>query len=305
MRAFLRTGLAIGSLTFATSAAFDAHAEPPKPAPPIAARAIETNEERAARLFRDAERAFDANDLPTACRSFGDSLKLAPKLGTLLNLALCHETQGKVATAWNEFHLGAAWAAQNGQRERQEFAHKHALALEQKLPRVMLQLPLGRDVTTIEVDGEPLPEPEWYLPLYLDPGDHVVAVGAPGKKRRTTPIRVLPWPNTQNVTLAPLDDLEEVAKPAPRPPPQHADSGAHTRRAAAVGIGALGAVTLVVGGVFCVRALGNDDGGAAVGVVGLGSGALFTGLAAWLWITADAIDARGATSGALPLGFRF
>ena len=112
-----------------------------------------SNDGRAEQLFRSGTQKFDAGKHAEACADFSESLKLGPKLGTLLNLALCHETVGRIATAWQEFHHGAAWASQNNQKDRLEFAVQHIRALETKLPRVILQLPADRAVAQIDLDG--------------------------------------------------------------------------------------------------------------------------------------------------------
>jgi hypothetical protein len=234
---------------------------------------VETNEERAERFFKDAEKKFDGGQIAAACALWSDGLRLAPKLGTLLNIALCHEQQGKVATAWTEFHRGAAWAAQIGQRERQEFAHQHAIVLEKSLPRILLQLPRAREIGTLELDGEPLPEPDWYLPIYLDPGDHTIAVSAPGKTRRTVGISVLPGPSAQAVTIAPLDD--EPLPPPPKPLPKD-----YRLWKAAGGIALVGAGTIAtgVGAYFAEDAASkHDDEAAPLILLGAGLGAIMAG----------------------------
>ena len=177
------------------------------------AHADETNEQKAERLFRSGEKKFDAGKQAEACADFNASLKLAPKLGTLLNVALCHEATGKPATAWHEYHHAAAWAAQNGQKDRREYALGHLAALEPKLPRVALQLPPLIAIANIDLDGEPLPEQRWYLPLFLDPGEHAVAVSAPGKQRTTVRFRVVDSPTEQLVVIPSLLDDPNAGKP--------------------------------------------------------------------------------------------
>jgi len=174
---------------------------------------------RADRLFREAEAFFDFGDIARACSTWADSLRVQPKLGTLLNLALCHETLGRIATAWKQFHYGAAWAAQNGQKDRQKFAHDHASQLEPRLPRLTLQLDPDQHYATIEIDGEPLPEPEWVLPFYVDPGAHTIAVTAPGKLRKVLPVNVTAAPSSQTIVVGQLDDF--VRPPPPPPPPRY------------------------------------------------------------------------------------
>ena len=52
----------------------------------------------AAALFREGKALMDKNDFTPACAKLEESERLDPGGGTLLNLALCHEKQGR----WNE-----------------------------------------------------------------------------------------------------------------------------------------------------------------------------------------------------------
>jgi len=220
----------------------------------VGASAIST-EMRAEYLFRSGEKKFDSGKYAEACADFAESLRLGPKLGTLLNLALCHETVGKPATAWSEFNHAAAWAAQNNQKDRHEFAAQHAQALETKLPRVRLELPRDRAIAAIELDGEPLPEPRWYLPVFLDPGEHSISISAPGKQRGTVKFRVIASPTEQIVTVPPLVDA-----PEPSAPPA-ADTGDpdRGRRIAGYVTLATGGVGLVLGLTFGMLAISSRD----------------------------------------------
>src|SRR5262245_20159289 len=68
---------------------------------PAVSRADEA-EDRADRLFRQAQEKMAANEIDAACRLFAQSLEADRAIGTLLNLAVCHEKQGRLATAWSE-----------------------------------------------------------------------------------------------------------------------------------------------------------------------------------------------------------
>jgi len=229
------------------------------------ADAATADEVRAEALFRDGMQKFDAGQVAGACAAFTESLRLDPKLGTLLNLALCHEKQGKLATAWLEYNTGAAWATQNGQKERREFANGHALTLEGQLSRVLLQLPPARELSSVEIDGEPLPEPRWYLPMYLDPGEHAIAVAAPGKQRRTVKVVVPREPSAQLIPIPALVDAPLVdqgpAKPK-GPPPLPADAGSGQRTVGLV-VGGVGIAGLVGGAVLGIMTIQKRDDAAA------------------------------------------
>jgi hypothetical protein len=265
-----------------------------------------SDELRAEYLFRAGERKFDAGLHAAACADFAESLRLGPKLGTLLNLALCHETVGKTATAWREFHHAAAWASQNSQRDRHDFATQHVVALETKLPRVLLQLPADRAIGAVDVDGEPLPDSNWYLPVFLDPGEHSVTVSAPGKARNVVKFRVVAAATEQLVAVPSLqDDLSLIPKPKLKPAPVAPFIVDHRRRIAGLVTLGVGAAGFAVGATFGVLAvskrneIGSECGGnrctldgartyrdaqsnATIATVGTALGLAAGGIGAWL-----------------------
>jgi tetratricopeptide (TPR) repeat protein len=247
-----------------------------------------SNEARAEKYFRSGEQKFDSGDYAGACEDFSESLKLGPKLGTLLNLALCHETTGKLVTAWHEFTHAAAWAAQNNQRDRHEYATQHIRALEPRLPRIVLQLPATRPIESIDLDGEPVPEHRWYLPLYLDPGEHHLAVSAPGKRRTTVAFRVVSSPTDQLVMVPPLADDIRALNPTTTVDP--------TRRTLGLtGLG-LGALAFIAGTTFGVLALGADShdtlkDAATLSTASFVTSAAFAVVGGWLLWTSTAAGA--------------
>ncbi|HVJ93749.1 MAG TPA: hypothetical protein VM580_28295 [Labilithrix sp.] len=260
-----------------------------------------SNEARADQLFRSGEKKFDAGDYAGACTDFSESLKLGPKLGALLNLALCHETIGKFVTAWSEFSHAAVWAAQNGQRDRHDFAIQHARALEPKLPRVILQLPTDRAIDGLDLDGEPVPETRWYMPLFLDPGEHHLAVTAPGKQRTTIAFRVTASASDQFVYVPRLADKVPVPA-APAKPAKPTEPPVDRSRCllGLVGLGVGGASTLV-GLTLGALAMAADERDPAVqgyatgATVAFVAGAAFAATGGWLVWTST----RGTTRAAV------
>jgi hypothetical protein len=221
--------------------------------PPRTAPSEETYEPVAEGLFRSGLRLFDAGDFDAACASLWASIHIDPKLGALLNLALCHEKQGRTATAWLEFARAAAWAAELGQTNRHDFAAEHGAALEPRLFRVRLVLP-AEPVLAVDVDGEPLPGEERILPLFLDPGDHTITVGAPGRKPYTAVLHVLPGPNVEEVRVPPLQAAPDVRPPPVPPPPREG------RRKAPLILGGAGLVAFAFGAVSAGEAIAKLDG---------------------------------------------
>src|SRR5687768_2630591 len=76
-------------------------------------------------LFQQGLGLFEGGKTQEACPLFEQSHRLEPKLGTLLNLALCHEKLGKTASAWAEFTEAANLAERRNEPDRVSFARGH------------------------------------------------------------------------------------------------------------------------------------------------------------------------------------
>ena len=134
-------------------------------------------------LFDQARTLMNAKNYGQACEKLAESLRLDPGIGTQFNLAVCQEFDGKLATAWASFLEVASLANASGQAERVKTATRRASLLEPRLPRLQINVPPEARATGLEVtrDGAMVGEPQWGLPLPLDPGEHRIEVTAPGK----------------------------------------------------------------------------------------------------------------------------
>jgi hypothetical protein len=264
-------------------------AAPPTPPGDSNAAAAETR-------FREASEAFDQGRIDEACTGFAESAHLYPTLGTLLNLALCHEREGKMATAWLEFTHAAAWADDASQGDRREFARQHAARLERTLSRIQVELPMDAAPMVLAVDGEPLVGARASLPLFLDPGAHTLSVSAPSRKTYTTLVTVSEAPSVSAVVvhvpmLTPASAIDAPATPSPGPVPSFATS---SRRRTGwivggagvllVGIGAsLGVDTLVkVGQCGAKCDTTSAEVAEALSLVSFGTGLAALGVGGWL-----------------------
>ena len=165
----------------------------------------------AQQLYEKAKRLADEGKLAEACPLFASSWKADPQLGVLLNLADCHERIGKLASAWSEFQE-AVNRANRIHDAREAYAQKRADALAPRLaklhvappprivPNVVVRLD-GTDITALVGTDTP-----------VDPGDHELAVAAPGYVTWTKRFAIADSPVTTPIELGVLDKAPD--KPA-------------------------------------------------------------------------------------------
>ena len=102
--------------------------------------AVAQDRASAEELFQLGKGAMARHELLKACNYFQASLTAEFALGTLLNLAICHEQAGKIASAWAEYRTLEDRSRQETppQLDRAQFAHDHAEALRPRLSRVRI-----------------------------------------------------------------------------------------------------------------------------------------------------------------------
>jgi hypothetical protein len=143
---------------------------------------------------------YSAGKTHEACEKLAESMRASPLDGTLLNLALCHEKEGKTATAWREFIELAKRGARSRRPEIQQLADQHVAALAPTLPKLMLVVPPGTKIAEVRIDGAKLARAEWGNPMPVDPGPHVVAASERGKPAVEQTV-VLARAGAQTITL--------------------------------------------------------------------------------------------------------
>lgn len=215
----------------------------------------------ATELFERGRALLAEGKTTEACAQFAESQRLDPSPGTLLNLANCHEREGKTATAWSEFNEALAVAERSGQPDRVAFAKSHIDALVPRLARLVIVVPPELDAPDLEIarDGSLLARVVVGTEMPIDPGSHRIDVKRRGFVPWTTTVTVGDGERNE-IVVGPL-----VAEPAPAPPPQpvvhpppppppttEAPPRSPILPLALAGVGALG---LVVGGVSGIVAI--------------------------------------------------
>jgi serine/threonine-protein kinase len=211
---------AIGALLVAASATTTT-------VPALAQSATEVS--LAESLYRKARELMHAQNYDEACPKFAESYRLDPATGTLLNLATCHEAQGKLATAWLEYSDALVASRRAGRQSRVKFAEERIAAIEPRLSRLTLQVAPEADDPNLQIslDGHAIGRAAVGIPTPVDPGRHLVEARAPGKKPWSESVEVGPNADQKTVTVPALDhapgSAPGTAPPAvttaPLPPP--------------------------------------------------------------------------------------
>jgi serine/threonine-protein kinase len=172
--------------------------------------------------FKEGRALLDAKRYDEACPKLQQSYTLEPGAGTLLALALCHEGQGKTATAHAELEKAADLGRKNGRNDLAAAAEKRARSMEPSLAKVLIRLPReGSSEYEVRCDGEPVAPERLASPFPLDPGEHKVEVSAKGKASRTYPARLVAS-SVVEIVVDPLEDAPAPVVAAPVPAPRAA-----------------------------------------------------------------------------------
>lgn len=209
-------------------------------------------------LFDEGKRLVAEGRIDEGCARFEKSQRIEPAGGTVLHLAACRESQGRLATAWELFHAALSDARRVGRKDREEAATQRLAAIEPRLSRLRIVVPRAARVSGLAVrrDDTALAEPAWDVPVPVDPGEHVVRAEAPSHDGWETRVRVDAPGRTIDVVVPALrekaDDAPAAAsaEPAPEPPPTAGGLGG--QRLAAVVAGGVGVVGIGLGTYFYV-----------------------------------------------------
>jgi hypothetical protein len=239
----------------------------------VVAQTTSESAAQAEALFREGRVLIKAGQTSDACAKFAESQRLDPQTGTLLNLALCHEDEGKTASAWAEFNEVSERSGATS--ERVEFAQRHARQLEGKLSNLKLRLDPAVSNFSLTLDGRPLRSASLGSTIPLDPGEHAVAATAPGKTPWVARVKIAPGPATQEVTIHLADAPHAAAEiatapsaapsandgPAPVTRPAAAEPGSKStgRRDVGLAIGAVGVVGIGVGTIYGLLAFAKKQ----------------------------------------------
>ena len=226
---------------------------------PLAAHAQPSAADRtqAEALFNEGKKLQKEGKIAEACRKFEGSYRIDPAGGTVLNLGLCHEKEGKIASAWGELKEALAAAKKANRKDREKIARERIDAIEPRLPFMLVIPDKPIDGLAITVDGAAIAGEAWGAQLPIDPGAHVVKATAPKHEPWEGPFEVAEGkkitvrvpPLVDAIVVAPTASAEASAAPlvmAPKYP---------WMRPSGIAIASVGLAAVVVGAVFGASAL--------------------------------------------------
>jgi hypothetical protein len=224
-------------------------------------------------LFKEGRALLDQKKYDEACPKLAESQRMEPGAGTLVALSLCHEGQGKTASAHDDLRQAAALGRKNGRNDLANAADKRAAALEPKLSKLVVRLPKGeRDRYDVTLDGTKLNGDRLETPFAVDPGEHKIEAAATGKLSKSYTVRL----NAAGVIEVVIDKLDDAAVAAPvvapvpqkqpslvlgtEPPAESADQNrGGGQRALGIITMVAGTGALVAGGLFVAKGVSEKS----------------------------------------------
>jgi hypothetical protein len=136
--------------------------------------------ETADRLFAEGK-ALLGSDLLQACGKFKESMGYNPAaIGTLMNVALCDEKLGRVASAVAKFVEARDRATEQGLAEHVRVAEQHIAVLAPEIPHLTIKLTERIADTKILIDDRVIAI-DALDNVAIDPGERIVVVSAPAR----------------------------------------------------------------------------------------------------------------------------
>jgi hypothetical protein len=145
--------------------------------------------------FETGRQLLEQEKFQEACAHFEKSQNLEPAATTLLNLGVCREMRGELATAIAVFRAAETMArAANTSRDRElaTVAAGHVERLQRRVSTLTIVVPPEHriDGLIVERAGTLVDSRLWDLPVPVDGGAHRIIARAPGREDWSTTVDV-------------------------------------------------------------------------------------------------------------------
>lgn len=196
-------------------------------------------------LFAQGRELLERGQFGEACPKLAKSEKLAPAIGTLLNLGYCWEQVGRFRSAMDAYAEAEVLAKNSNDAKRAAFAKERFTAVEGRVMKVIVRV-VPPEAPGLEVrrNGNVLLKTDYGQAIPVDPDEVEVTATAPGR---------VPWKGVVmskgegavvTVFVPPLADAKAAAGDGA--PVKVEQRGLGPRKVAAIGLG--GVALLAIGG---------------------------------------------------------
>jgi tetratricopeptide (TPR) repeat protein len=138
----------------------------------------------AEKLFQEGRALMEAKNYERACPKFLASFRIDRMDGSLLNLAVCHHRQGKLATAWAEYRQVLGRVKAKKRPDRVELVEKSLREIGPLIPKISFHVAHARSEQGLRIfrNGSEVFAAAWNTELPVDPGPQLILVTQKGKR---------------------------------------------------------------------------------------------------------------------------
>jgi hypothetical protein len=134
------------------------------------------------RLFEEGRQLVAKGDRAGGCKLFDQSIAKDPRaVGTMLNVGLCREEGGAIASAMRVYAEARDRARDQSLAEHREAAERKLAMLAPRVPHLAISLPGDAPAQTRVLVDDLVLARDQLDDVLVDPGHHNVVVTAPGK----------------------------------------------------------------------------------------------------------------------------
>jgi len=198
-------------------------------------------------LFTEGSAMMEQGQFAEALPLLERAQKAQPGIGTMFNIAICHQKLGRLGTAYRKFREVEQLARASGKQARADAAHEKLAEIKARVPAFAIATS-DPDEVTVRVDGDALRKDEWsFYPI--DPGEHRIEAIAAAKKPWTATFPTPAEGKVEPITIPVLDVAKDTKVITVT---KETTSGRRTLGFILGGVGLAGVVTASVTGILLI-----------------------------------------------------
>lgn len=215
---------------------------------PTSIATVAEREAQAEREFQAGLELMRGDRCREAIKHFAVSQELDSSAAALVNTAICYERIGKTAAAWRTFVEAVNASVLEGSSELRNQADAALRKLGPILTRVRVVTAPSERSHRVWINGEPVRD--YSEPIPVDPGETVIEVTAPGRRRWRVTVLAK---GMGSVLVVEVPELTPAIRVEPKP------SRKADLRPAAMIVGGAGIASLFVAGAAAIGANSAND----------------------------------------------